>query len=436
MAVELYSKSMSLEAIAAKLGRSPAGVYKVLKKESCPIRARKKVDAQRLEQILQFYYENGMAAPAIAELLSLSKATVLYWLKRCENPLPALTRSIAGHNLVSISSENLDLLPFVEPTHLRWADDVKIVMRIGNSRQAVATRITNAKNFFRLAGFYLAEGNKTKWRACMTNTNKNLISYYHQSVLSFILTSVQIQNIPKRGVRAAQQTIVIGGICFKKLLLNAIDSILKFLGRPTSKSKYKTSLGLSFLNGCSDGDGSVAKSKQKKTTKQMMQLRVTEGKAAYARALVGVFHSILGVGTLYRPKRRNYYEVIASLSPQRAALLLTTGFFSEHSENRRRLAMKAQDSAYLSRFVLLFSLFGAHAFSRAEMARFAPGISADFVGRSVVKGQLVPRGVTKTSKGSRIHWYRSYTLSNDTQILARRILESSGGLVLKPMAEL
>lgn len=303
-----------------------------------------------------------------------------------------------------------------------------IMMRVGNSRPASILRNANVDSFFRLAGFYLAEGSKTSSRASVSNTNTNLVAYYHHVALDWIQTEIRTYNTPKKGVRAAKQLLAIGGICLKTLLLNAIDGILEFLGSSANLSGGGLVLGLSFLNGYSDGDGSVTRSKQRNTPKQRVILRLTEGRLFYAAKLVRVLRRILGVGSMYKPRRRNYYEVIATLSPQRAALLLLSGFFSEHPENRRRLATKALDSAYLSRFVLLFSLFGAKPFSAADLARHASSIQADFIGRSVGTGQLVPVGVAKTGKDKRFHWLRSYVLSDDTQILAQRILESTGGL--------
>jgi Homeodomain-like domain len=253
MAIELYSKSLSLEEVAGRLGRSTSGVYKILKEDSCPIRTGKKVDTRCKETILRLYCKEGMSAPVIAKRLGIAKRTVLYWLRRAESPIQASIRNMAGSNLISISSGALDLLPFVEPSYLRWVDDVTIMMRIGNSRPAVISRTTDAKSFFRLAGFYLAEGSKTTSHADVSNTNLDLIAYYRGLALSFVRTEIRTYDIQENGSRAAQQLVAIGGICLKRLLLNAIEGILEFLSNSTSFAKDRMILGLGFLNGYSGG---------------------------------------------------------------------------------------------------------------------------------------------------------------------------------------
>lgn len=135
-----------------------------------------------------------------------------------------------------------------------------------------------------------------------------------------------------------------------------------------------------------------------------------------------------GIGSMYKPRGRNYFLVNATLTPERAALLLVHGFFSRYPENRRRLASKALDSACISRYVLLFSAFDSKPFSREDLKRERLEVKPDFIGRSVLRGFLKPFGVVKT-RGNEYHWCRSYTLSSGAQILARRVLEATGGAV-------
>jgi DNA-binding transcriptional regulator YiaG len=416
---------LSLSAVARKLRRSATGAYKVLKQESCPIRANKRVDVLSKHEIERQFYQCGLSSPAIARQLGISKTTVRYWIEKLDCPISPAIRQAAGLNVVKVDSDDLDLLPFVNPSSLRWADENSIVMRKGNSRLAVVSRHVNAISFFRFAGFYLAEGNKSFTRANISNTNAPLLSYYRQMVLSFVRSEVNILDIPARGKRTAKQILDIGGNCLKSFVLNAIDGILAFLGKAVKVNGKEAILGLSFLNGCSDGDGSVARSRQNKSPKQRMQLRLSEGKEAYAIKLQRVLRRILGVGYLYKPGQRNYYEVIVSLSPQRAALLLFHGFFAYHPGSRQRLAMKVLDSSYLRRYVLLYSMFKDRPFSRHDIAKL-PAIShSGFIGRSTTEGRLIPVGVTTSSRGPP-HWRRLYEVSKDILILAKTILESAG----------
>jgi transposase-like protein len=237
LAVRLHSQGLSLNDVARRLARSPTSVYKVLRGESCPTRTNKKVDAHLKEEILRLYYRRGLSSPAIAGQLGVAKPTVLYWPEKIKSPIPAIIREAAGLCTVKVASGKLDLLPFAKPGHLRWADDALIVMRTANSRCAMNSRRTNAVAFFRLAGFYLAEGDKISSHASMSNTNGSLVADYHQWVLFFVHSGVQIRNIPETDQRAAKQLLDIGGICIKTLLLNAIGSIMSFLDARTTSSE-------------------------------------------------------------------------------------------------------------------------------------------------------------------------------------------------------
>lgn len=423
-AVRLYSKPLSLAEVARVLGRSPSGVYKILKEESCPIRKREKVPERLRQEILRLYYAKGLSSPSIAGHLGVAKFTVLYWLRRSGNPLSDSIRAAAGSLSVSLSSGSVDLLPLVTQRHLRWVDDTELILRVGNSRREAISRYTSAKDFFRLAGFYLAEGSKVGSSATLTNTNLSLTALYRRIALSFISSEVTIQAVLPDGRRSPRERIIFGGICIKTLLLNAAEGILSFICESTESQAR--ALGLSFLNGFSDGDGSVTRSRQAKSEKLRVALRLTEGNLKWAVELRKAVRRLLGVGGMYKPRNRNYYDVIASLNPQTAALLLSNGFFSEHHENRRRLALKALDSAYVSRFVLLYRLFGPSSFSWLDLARLAPGIRPDFIGRAVIGGKLVPSGIA-VAKGEGFHWCRAYKLSADIQILANLILEATEG---------
>jgi len=367
-----------------------------------------------------------MSTPEIAEELGLAKTTILYWLLRIASPLGEDILKVAGTKAITFSSRGLDLLPFVEKSHLRWCDEKSIILRLDNSKRAVISRAVNAKNFFRLAGFYLAEGTKTRQHAGVSNTNLNLVKDYHNTVQSFVHSEVIVRDVSKEGRRLRQQEVKIGGLCLKALLTNAIEAILNFLGDPSNPSEESVILGLAFLNGCADGDGGVSKARQPKSAKERFTLYLTEGRLTHAARLLQVLRRIFGTGWLYKPLGRNYYVVASSLSPKRAMLLLSAGFFSAHHESRRRLALKALDSAYISRYVRLFSLFGARTFSRIELDNAAADTPPDFIGRSVMKGFLRPVGVALT-KGRRSHWCRLYRLSDDMQITSEKILNAIDG---------
>lgn len=375
----------------------------------------------------RLYYEKGMAPPEIARKLAISKQTVHYWLERIENPIPRHLRTIVGSKRIVLSAADVDLLPFVDPAHLRWAARDVIVMRYDNSRRAIISRFVKAQDFFRLAGFYLAEGAKTKQRALVTNTNFALIGYYLKVVKSIVRSRVMLLDIHKGDRRKPQKGIGIGGRCLKDLFLNAIEGMLGSLSNSEGLNGQLRALGLAFLNGCSDGDAGVQVARQRRSDKFRAVFYITEGREIYASRLVKVFKVILGVGSTYKPRKRNYFLVQASLSPDRAALLLTSGFFRWHASNMGRLGRKALDSAYLSRYTRLFSLFGSNPFSRRDLDRLAPDMSPDFVGRSVGTGFLLPIGVARTPNKN-YHWCRSYKLSTKGSILAKLILESTRGL--------
>lgn len=423
-AVMLYSKSLSLHEVAQELGRSPSGVYKILTQSSLQIRTNKKVDEGVRHEILRLYYENGMSSPEVAAQLGIAKPTVLYWLKRLNNPVPSHLRDAAGTKSLQVSNGCLDLLPFVDPLCLRWSDDRHIVLKLDNSRTAIISRLASAKDVFRVAGFYLAEGSKTSSHARIANTNFLLVELYLQLASSFVKSKPSLMDIPKDGGRAPQKGIEIGGICLKKFCINLIDGILDSFCNKSSLTRDVMSYGFDFLNGYSDGDGAVPVSRQPRSDKKRVILSLTEGRLVYASRVLKLLRRILGVGSIYRPRGRNYYLVNATLNPQNAALLLLHDFFSAHTENRRRVAQKAFDSAYMRRYVKLFSQFGATNFSREDFQKFSLDMPPDFIGRAVAQKDLIPVGVVRTS-GALFHWYRSYLLSTKIQIIAERILAAA-----------
>ncbi len=382
------------------------------------------MDEDLRSEILRLYYQDGLLGRVIARRLGITKSTVLYWVHKSDSPISEQTAKLAGSRRIVVAAGKVDLLPFVNPSHLRWVDNSIILLRSRNSRVAVLRRRTNARDFFRLVGFYLAEGNKTAHRADLQNTNAQLISAYLRIVVSFVRTEIRIRNIVVASPRADKQLLVIGGICLKELLMNAIDCILSFLEVGATPDAEETGLGLSFLRGNSDGDGTVSRAKQRRSNKARIQLRITEGKRTYALRLVKVVKRILGVGYLYKPKNRNYYDIVVGISPQRAAFLLTSGFFSSHPEARRRIAMKVMDSPYFSRYVSLYQRFGESPFCVADLSNIAPAIRPDFIGRSVSEGRIHPVGIVTPKGRGRIRWFRSYILSREIQIVARLTLQN------------
>lgn len=406
------------------LRRSAAGVYKILKLELVDIRPHRKVDESVAGEIQLLYFRRGLAASEVAKELRISKQTVLYWLRKGGYQKHSLSGAQSLAVRVNLASGMLDLKPFVEPDYLRWYDEDHMILRKANSKAWTLSRWTSAPDFFQLVGFYLAEGAKTMGGADLVNTNHALIDRYHNLGASFIKSVGPTRWVGGQGVRKPKWRISFGGKCVRIFFLNAIDGILAYLEGVNPPDREARSLGLKFLVGCSDGDGSIATARQPKTEKWRMELRITENRSTYAFRLRSVLRNLLGVGMLYKPLRRNYYEVIATLNPRRAALMLVSGFFTSHPNNRSRLATKALDSAYIQRYVVLYRFFGTRSFSLADLGRDFPAIHPDFVGRACGSGEIVPVGVVKPRLKGGPHWYRSYTTSRDTQILARMILES------------
>lgn len=387
------------------------------------IRSNRKVDELLRHEILRLYFKEGLPAKIIANKLGIARFTVLYWVHQSDSPVPRLETKLAGSKEVKIASGVIDLLPFVNPSHLRWVDNTKILLRVRNSRPATLQRRTSAMDFFRLIGFYLAEGSKRNGHTDLQNTNIEPMNIYHKIVTSFVHSEVRVRNVTQTGPRAHKQMLCIGGVCLHAVLTNAIDAILSFLGENHTASTEVTTLGLSFLNGDADGDGSVSRAKQRHSNKLRMQLRITEGKRDYALRLLKVVRRILGVGTVYKPKGRNYYEVVVSLSPQRAVRLLTSGFFSKHREARKRIATKVLDSACISRYVLLYGRFGESPFCQSDLVGLAPGIGPDFIGRSVSQGQILPGGVVRAKShrgGALVQVLRAFQRDPNTRPLSAR----------------
>lgn len=113
----------------------------------------------------------------------------------------------------------------------------------------------------------MAEGSKTTGHATFANTNLELTKFYFRLARTFFRSEVNIQDLSKREGRLPQQTVNMGGLCLKDLLLNAIEGILKHLGDFSNLGEQTRLLGLASLNGCSAGDGGVSRTKQPKTPK-------------------------------------------------------------------------------------------------------------------------------------------------------------------------
>lgn len=425
-AVELYAQLHSLSKVAAELKRSPTGVYKILKQESCQVSSNVKVRAREKEEIQRLYYKECYSSTEVALELGISKTTVKYWLRRLGTPVPESSRLQAGTKSPQFCSGLVDLLPLVERSHLRWVDDCWIHLRTGNSHKVLLCRQVDASRFAYVLGFYLAEGNKGKGPPDLRNTNSELMQGYLAILKSVVHSDFRIYDFPESGKRRERLSIGVGGGCMKHLLLNGIESLLSlFSAEPKHLSSEVRDLGLAFLNGCADGDGSISRAIQPRTRKSRVSFYLTEGNRGYALRLGRMFRGILEAGYVYRPRNRNYYLVIASLSPERAALLLEHGFFSQHPIMRMRLASKALDSKYLARFVRLYSLFGSSQFSSADIIRFAPEVTKDFVGKAVVRKHLLPVGVDPTRFRLGPKWCRQYQIASEMRDIAKCIAYST-----------
>ena len=301
-----------------------------------------------------------------------------------------------------LSPKGIDLLPFVEHSHLRWVDEKTILLRRANSHLESLSRRVNPGDFFQLVGFYLAEGNKVDAPALITDTNQALATFYHGLGAKFIKGMDKLGLRKGEGSRQDGWVIDFGGRCVRAFFLNSIDAMLSFLEAQGRTSEFKE-LGLRFLRGCSDGDGSVSKSAQPRSRKFCMRLCITEASRAYALKLRRVLRKVLGTGWTYRPRNRNYYIVGTSPSPKSAAILFRSGFFSEHHENRRRLAAKALDSVHLTRLLRLYSLFKDCHFSKEGLVSIAPEIPSAFVWRAARSGQLIPSGVVRPGESKVVH---------------------------------
>ncbi len=104
-ALNLYSEGRSLNEVASILGRSPVGVYIILKKERGLIRSNKRVNGLLKRKISRLYFNEGLPAKTIASKLGVAKPTVLYWLNRASSPIPRYEAMIAGSKIVRSPQE-------------------------------------------------------------------------------------------------------------------------------------------------------------------------------------------------------------------------------------------------------------------------------------------------------------------------------------------
>ncbi len=424
----MYSELHTLKKVAERIGRSSSGIYKILRQESCPITPNAKVRSEKKDEIVRLYYRECLSANEVANRTGLSKTTVHYWLRKLDSPIPDSLRIMSGSRAVVFFSHVIDLLPFVEASHLRWANTTSISLRFANSHTAVLPRLVDARRFVYILGLYLAEGNKGKGPPAVRNTQPELLAQYHAMLRSIVRSEFHLYHFPAVGNRLAQDEVRVGGECIKRLFINGIEAILSFFsGQNTPLDAETLDIGLSFLRGCADGDGSISRSKQIKSKKMRMTFYLTEAREPYALKLKDMFRKVLGSSRVYRPRNRNYYLVISSLSPERSVLLLTHKFFSYHPEMRRRLAVKVLDSRYLTNFVRLHSLFGTLAFSVSDLAKLAPDIHADFIGRAVVRKQLLPCGVAPSGIAAWPRWHRLYRLADNTLEMTKCVAEWTKG---------
>jgi transcriptional regulator with XRE-family HTH domain len=424
-AKELYCEFESLRIASQLLGRSPSGVYNVLNHVHC-IKSNRKANATIKDEIIRSYFRECRSRSEISRSLGVSRTTVSYWLRKSGHPISKKLLDIAGGRAVNMSAGSIDLLPFAELCHLRWVDDSEIRLKTTNSHVVILPRTTDALKFAYVVGFYLAEGNKGKGPSGLRNTNTELVREYLAATKSMFQSDFRIYDFHAIGKRSAQRDVRFGGECMKRVFLNAIDGILDATsGKDGSVSAEIKDLGTSFLRGCANGDGTVSKSKQAKAQKKRFRFFLTEGSRHHAERLTLTFKEILGVGHMYKPRRRNYYLVICSLSPEKASYLLKNDFFSFRHDMRARLAEKARDSKYISQVVRIYSEYGTSIFSLADVTGLTGRIRADFIGRAVGRGDLIPGGTQATGTSAGPHWFRQYRIAPKAKELAERILISS-----------
>jgi DNA-binding CsgD family transcriptional regulator len=174
LAVKLYGQLKSLRAVARRMGRSPSGIYKILRRANARIDSHTKLTPSLGEKIADLYYRVGLSSRAIAEYLktrsdtSISKFTVLRALKDAPARIPPDLLKVVGTGRITFQGSDVDLLPFVSISFLRCVDDQTMVLKHDNSEKVIIKRFSGAADFGYLLGLYAAEGDKTVGPASTT----------------------------------------------------------------------------------------------------------------------------------------------------------------------------------------------------------------------------------------------------------------------------
>jgi hypothetical protein len=376
-----------------------------------------KIPRSLRERIGQLYFAKAMSNTEIRQLLKeqydilASKFAVLYALDKTKNPIPQSFLDQSGSRRIIMKHRLIDLLPLVSASDLRWADDEKIILRFENSERVIVKRLVDFPAFGRLLGLYAAEGSKGNYgSATFGKCNAHIIEEYSSLLKQVLSAKLHKYEITGTGNRQPIFMIRVGGVCARRLLMNSIEATMNFLANSGNPSELASELGLKFLSGYAEGDGSISLRHQTKNPNAAL-FYITEGDESQARKLCLIYKRLFGKGYLYHPARRNYYLVCLSLTPDDALTLLRHGFFVHYDEMRKRLVSKAMESKRTIRLIALHKAFGDNSFTLHDIERLGLNVSYTTLHRAVRQGILKVTGA-QPAREEHVKWYRLYGFTN------------------------
>jgi len=335
----------------------------------------------------------------------------MYALQKTKKPIPQAFLDLAGSHRIIMKDGLIDLLPLVSVSDLRWADDEEIILRFENSERVVVKRLIDIPTFGRLLGLYAAEGSKGNYGgATFGNCNARIIEEYCSLLNDIICGKFHKYEIARTGNRHPFFMIRIGGVCARRFLLNSIEATMDYLAGSGDLPDSGKELGLKFLSGYAEGDGSISLRHQKRNPNASL-LYITEGNYSQARRLRSIFKRLFGKGYLYHPNHRNYYLAFLSLRPDDALILLRQGFFTHSDQMRKRLASKAIESKRMVRLVTLYRVFGDSSFTLRDIGRLGSSINYTTLNRAVNQGILKDAGA-QPAREEHVKWYRLYKFTD------------------------
>ncbi len=111
-----------------------------------------------------------------------------------------------------------------------------------------------------MLGLYAAEGSEVPYGGpTFGNCNVALVNEYKSLLKEIVSAKFHDYEFSRESNRQKIFMVRAGGVCTRRLIMNLLNVIMSYLARPGDMTAYEKMLGLKFLSGYAEGDGSVSR---------------------------------------------------------------------------------------------------------------------------------------------------------------------------------